>query len=84
MSPEVVERARPAYTWSATVISAETDFAKRQALVYQAVSLLIDKYCLITPISENTKLIATTLKVHDTKLPELYLLWWPEGAWLAK
>jgi peptide/nickel transport system substrate-binding protein len=67
----------------ANAITAK-DFQSKQKYVQEAISLMVDKYCLWQYTYIPWNIYVSTTKVHDTSLGTLNTWWTPENAWVEK
>jgi hypothetical protein len=63
---------------------AEPDSAKMKQFVWQANSLAVDKYCMLTNLYIKATPIAKSKKVHDDGYGPNYFLYLNPMTWLSK
>jgi peptide/nickel transport system substrate-binding protein len=66
-------------------IASERDLEKRKVLVQELMKIVIDKNCMVTPITLNYAIAAKSPKAHGEMLYEIWAgQWTPADAWLSQ
>ena len=69
------------YDTKLTQTNTEIDPQKRITMIQELHKMIIDNYCLVTPVYVSASIFASAPVVHDW---DLLYDWHPENAWLSK
>jgi len=68
---------------SLTLTEANPD--KRKVLIQELIKMIIDEYCMVTPVYVSYGIAAQSSQVHDLRMLEhWYQQWTPQDTWLSK